>query len=266
MKRSIISAFSIAVALTLASPQSALSQNKQKRNVQHYVVTEMTGSFFPVDSLYDVGKGRDALAVLLPYKNKVNGLMNAQIGVSAKNMLAGNPEGLLSNLIADVLRIGGSKVLGGKTCDVALMNIGGIRSTLPKGKITVANIFEILPFENTLAVATMTGVQLLELMKEIAQNGGGISGAKIVVDQTTRQLLNATVGGLSIDAGKTYSVATINYLAEGNDGFKVFAEPSVRKIIKEDLLARDVLMDYVKEQTKRGKKIDAEMENRFVYR
>ena len=63
-----------------------------------------------------------------------------------------------------------------------------------------------------------------------------------------------------------YSVATLNYLAEGNDGFAAFAEPTVKKIVRDDILVRDVLLEYVKKQTKEGKMIDANLENRFVYR
>ncbi len=270
MKHSIILPFSIAIALSMASPQGTFAQRKSKNNVQHYVVTEMTGKYISVDSTYDTGASKAAVAVLLPYKNKVATQMYSQIGEAAKAMLAGsgknNPEGLLSNLIADVLRAKGTEVLGGKTCDMALMNIGGIRSTLPKGKITVANIFEILPFENTLTVATMTGAQLKKLMQQIAHVCAGISGATLVADKSTRQVISATVDGQPIDDNKMYSVATLNYLAEGNDGFAAFAEPTVKKIVRDDILVRDVLLEYVKKQTKEGKMIDANLENRFVYR
>ena len=64
------------------------------------------------------------------------------------------PESLLSNLIADVLREAAVEVLG-KPADMGLINIGGIRNSLTEGDITTENIYEILPFENSLCVLTM---------------------------------------------------------------------------------------------------------------
>jgi 2',3'-cyclic-nucleotide 2'-phosphodiesterase (5'-nucleotidase family) len=233
-------------------------------------VASATGKLLNVDSTYDVRVNKATTELLVQYRKGVQNMMNTQVGVSAKLMKgsggANNPEGLLSDLIADVIRSAGSKILGGgKTCDMALMNNGGVRSILPKGKIMVSNIFEILPFENTVTVLTLSGVQLTEFLKEIAHIGGGVSGVQIVVDKKNFQLLRATIGGQPVDPDKSYTVATLNYLAEGNDGFKVLAEKSVPRINRDDVLLRDIFMDYVKQQTKEGKEIDAKLEGRFVY-
>lgn len=269
MKHNIILSFSVAATLLIAAPQWGYAQKRASKSVRHYVVASATGKVLSVDSTYDVRVNKATTELLVQYKKGVQNMMNTQVGVSAKLMKGSggedNPEGLLSDLIADVIRSAGSKILGeGRTCDMALMNNGGVRSILPKGKIMVSNIFEILPFENTITVLTLSGIQLSELLSEIAHIGGGLSGVQIAVTKKTHQLLRATIGGQLIDPNKSYTVATLNYLAEGNDGFKVLAEKSVQRINRDDVLLRDIFTDYVKQQTKEGKEIDANIEGRFT--
>lgn len=71
-------------------------------------------------------------------------------------MEKGGPESLLSNLVADVLKGAATQVLG-KPADMGLMNMGGLRNILSEGEITCGNIYEILPFENSLCVVTLKG-------------------------------------------------------------------------------------------------------------
>ena len=91
----------------------------------------------------------------------------------------GAPESLLSNLVADVLRNAAGQVLG-KPADMGLINMGGLRNVLTEGPITCENIYEILPFENSLCVLTMKGVYLKELFNNIAAcHGQGVSGMPV---------------------------------------------------------------------------------------
>lgn len=266
MKHRLILPFSFAMALLMVSPQTVQSQSNKGANTRRYVVTGVKGKFLTVDSTFDKEHNIGAERVLLSYKKKVEEVMSTQIGTSAQLMKAAeraNPEGLLSNLIADVIRSKGSDILG-RPCDMALMNIGGIRSILPKGKITVANIYEILPFENTISIVVLNGTQLMELMREIVRYGGGVSGVSMVVSKEPWRLIDATVGGQSIKPEKTYTVATLNYLAEGNDGFKVFAEKGVKHINRDDILVRETIMQYVKNQTKLGKDVESKIGGRIV--
>lgn len=268
MKRNIILSFSVALTLFVGYSQGGYAQKVVSKQVRHYEVVSVKGKTIPVDSTYDVNTDKAAVAVLAPYKKEISGMMYSQIGVSARKMEGSggynNPEGLLSDLIADVIRDAGTQILGGKTCDVALMNNGGVRSILPKGKIMVSTVFEILPFENTITVLTLSGVQLTELMNEIGRIGGGVSGMQIVVSKTTHQVIKAMVGGKPIDSNKSYTVATLNYLAEGNDGFKVLGQKDVKRITRDDVLLRDIFLNYVKRQTKEGREIDARIEGRFM--
>lgn len=226
----------------------------------HYKVKNITSSRILIDSTFDKSPSKNAIDVLAPYKKEVHEKVYTVIGTSAKNMTSGIPESLLGNLVSDILRHSSTRILG-KQADIGLMNTGGLRASLPKGPITNGRIFKILPFENALVVLTLTGVQIQQLMGQIAANKGqGISNAKLVITKDGT-LISATIAGKAIDPKKTYTLATIDYLAEGNDGLNVLSE-SIKKI-KSKLRLRDIALDYIKEMTKENKVIDAKMEGRI---
>lgn len=136
-----------------------------------YEVTKVEGTRVAMDATWDAEPDKDALALLEPYKAGVDSVMGEVKGVAAVSMDRFRPESPLSNLIADVLRQAAASVLG-RPADVGLVNVGGIRNVLTEGNITTQNIYEILPFENSLCVLTLGGADLKELCANIAARGG----------------------------------------------------------------------------------------------
>ena len=49
--------------------------------------------------------------------------------------------------------------------DFSLFNWGGIRSELAEGSITTRMVYQLMPFENQLVVAEVTGAQLYDMAK-----------------------------------------------------------------------------------------------------
>ncbi len=112
----------------------------------------------------------------------------------------------------------------GKPADMGLVNMGGLRNILPKGDITVGAVFEILPFENSLCVLTMKGTDMKRLFKAIASlHGEGVSGIRLEINKKG-ELLNATIGGKPVVDDQLYTVATIDYLADGNGRMDAFLQ------------------------------------------
>ena len=182
-----------------------------------YKVTKAEGTMVAIDSTWDVNPDSEAMALLAPYKAKVDSIMLRVVGTAEVSMDKGAPESLLSNLVADVLRNAAGQVLG-KPADMGLINMGGLRNVLTEGPITCENIYEILPFENSLCVLTMKGVYLKELFNNIAAcHGQGVSGMQLLITKDGK-LLEGTVAGRPIEDEQLYTIATIDYLADGNDG------------------------------------------------
>jgi 2',3'-cyclic-nucleotide 2'-phosphodiesterase (5'-nucleotidase family) len=142
---------------------------------------------------------------------------------------------------------------------MGLANVGGLRNNMPEGIVRRGDIMLISPFENYLVVLEMKGSDLLELMRNIAAVKGEAVSSSVRMEITADgQLLSCTIGGKEIDPERTYTVATIDYLAEGND--KMYALKKAVKRHDIGLLARDAMMEYVIKH----RIIDSKMEGRIV--
>ena len=228
-----------------------------------YTVKYVDGGRVAMTEEYDQPVGTQEVAALLSkYEAKIDSVMSPVVGHAAKDLFKYRPESPMSNLMADLL-FRSCETHAGKKADLAVMNMGGIRSALTQGPITCGNIYEVSPFENTLCVLEMTGETVHKLLTQIAAvRGEGISGAKLVITKDGK-LLSAKVGGKAIDPKKTYVVSTLDYVAEGNDKMSAFLDAK-SKMFPENATLRDLLMNYVKECESKGILIDANVEGRIV--
>lgn len=227
-----------------------------------YKLAKIEGSMITIDSVWDAHPNAEAVALLAPYKASVDSMMYRVVGMSEMTMRGGTPESLLSNLVADVLRGAANKVLN-RPADMGLVNMGGLRNILSEGEITCGNIYEILPFENSLCVLTVKGSVLKELFASIAaRRGEGVSGVRLEITEEGT-LLDGTVDGKPIDDNKLYTVATIDYLADGNDGMEPLVQAE-KRVCPEGAILRTLFMDYVEQQTRAGKKITSSIEGRIT--
>lgn len=255
--RKFISGVVLTGVLLFASCHS--TQHATKVN---YEVSRVAGSMKSINAEWDVNPDEDAIAILQPYKKKVDEMMYEVIGISEMKMDKGGPESLLSNLVAEVLQKSATPLLG-KPADMGLVNVGGLRNILPKGNITVGMVFEILPFENSLCVMTLKGVDLKRLLTAIARRKGeGVSGVRMEITKEGK-LLHATVGGKQIEDTALYTVATIDYLADGNGGMSAFLQAEKREC-PEGATLRGLFLDYVRQQTASGKTITSKLDGRIT--
>lgn len=227
-----------------------------------YKLVEVSGSKTEMNSTWDNPPDAAAMAVLHQYKEKIDSIMSPVVGRSSMDMPALRPGSTLSNLMSDVLRESAEKYLD-MPADIGLINIGGLRSTLKKGDITYGDIYEILPFENSLCVLRMRGTVVKELMENVASvYGEGISNVKLIVS-ANKEILECTVGGQPIDDNRIYLVATLDYLAEGNDKLVAFREAD-QKFCRPDATVRQIFLDYVQQLTREGKEVTADEEPRII--
>ncbi len=227
---------------------------------QHYVPTDMDAQRIEVTRSLDHQIPTDVSRLLAPYQRSVDSIMSPVLGRSSVAMTADRPESLLSNWVSDVLRHHSGRY--GRMADIGLCNMGGLRSSMPEGDVTVGDIMEISPFQNTFCILTLKGSDLLDLFRQMAHSHGeGISGAQLDITEDG-QLRSATVGGKPVKPNSTYRIATIDYLAEGNDGLT-----ALKKAVKRDMkpeLVRDVLTDFVREENAAGRQLTAAVEGRIT--
>jgi len=169
------------------------------------------------------------------------------------------PESLLSNLSADVYRQAASDFLGSKA-DISIVNLGGLRTVVPAGNITIRKVFELMPFENELVIVWIKGDKLNELLQYFASMGGeGVSGLRMEIKQ--KKAVNITINGQVLDNAKLYSIATNDYLAGGND--KMIQLAQYEKRMNTNIKIRDMLLNYIRNETKKGNKIQSKLDGRI---
>lgn len=225
-----------------------------------YFVSGAVGTAIPMTAQYD--RGHTSMNVLVDsYRERVDSIMSPVVGHSAGNYARYRPESPMSNLMADILFWGAAEK-SGTPVDLSIMNMGGIRSDLSKGTITYGDIFEIAPFENKLCIATMNGHTLQKLLSQVAAVGGeGVSHVKLALKDKT--LVSAEVNGKEIDPNRIYRVATIDYLAEGNDKMTAFLDSNLVEF-PENITLRQLFFEYVRSLEKAGKEVSAAIEGRIV--
>lgn len=142
------------------------------------------------------------------------------------------------NLVAALIREAGG-------ADVGLTNKGGLRSTLRPGPVTRRQVFELLPFDNTVVTVEMTGARLRALL------AAGLAGSRrpLEIDGATyryrvqagvRELGEVFVGGKPLEAERTYLVATNSFLAGGGDGLEELV--TARRVREEPAYLRDLVL------------------------
>ena len=200
------------------------------------------------------------LQLLAPYKDSINNTMNTVIGFSTQGLTKKQPESGLGNFMTDAMRFMSEKQFK-KHVHAAFVNYGGVRAYLPKGNITIGNMFELMPFENVVVLQDIKGDSLQSFLNAIAErNGWPISGITFGIKDN--KAINIMVEGKPLDTTATYTIANSDYIVNGGDAIKML-KPFPQYNI--GYLLRDALIAYTQWLTEKGQSVDAKTEKRIVY-
>ena len=200
-------------------------------------------------------------AILERNKAYVDSIKSPVLGEAAVALEKYIPESPLMNFAADAL-MEMAQLHSEQKIDIAITNKGGLRSNIAAGTVTFGDVYNVFTFENRLALLTLTGEQLTLLCKEIAKVGGeAISGMRLEITKEGK-LVDATVNGKAIEPQVTYRIATLDYLAQGNDNLTTLAQGADLEVTK--LLLRDLMVEYIKKETANGRKISATCDGRIT--
>lgn len=230
----------------------------------HYELRSVERTRLLIDQRYDAAPDAAAALFLAPYKHIVDSIMGPVVGEVATDMEAVRPESNLSNLLADIL-VWAAKDYGEQPV-LGIYNMGGIRASFAKGKVTYGDVLDVAPFENKICFVTLTGTQLLELFGQIAARGGeGVSRGTELVISRQGQLLSACLHGQPIDPDANYRVTTIDYLAQGNDQLEAFKKGTDLNSPQETVNnTRYIIVNYFRAMSAQGKQVEAQVEGRIV--
>ncbi|MCH7409099.1 5'-nucleotidase C-terminal domain-containing protein [Belliella sp. DSM 111904] len=220
---------------------------------------QSSGNFVPVSE--EIQESEELVQMITPYKVKLEQEMNEVIGVSSQALTRSKGESLLGNFVADVQRDYTEKALN-LPIDISIINNGGMRNDLPKGNITLGNIYELSPFDNYLTILELRAADVSTLAtfmakyKNMSVSGMQISGRE---DQLDEFLIN----GKSLEENRTYLLAINDYLANGGDNMGFLSALPAKE--KTDILLRDMLIEVIREMSSNGEQLNAEIEGRQKY-
>ena len=145
-----------------------------------------------------------------------------------------NAETNMGNLVADAMRFAGGS-------QVAIQNGGGVRADIAAGNVTVGDTFNVLPFTNLVKTAPVVSAAQLKGVLEhsvaTASTAGAVngrfaqvSGMRVVYDTSLAagsRVLSITLddgtvlvaNGQVVAGARTVSLATIDFTANGGDGY-----------------------------------------------
>lgn len=225
---------------------------------EKYKVRSIAWERLEVTAALDATPEAEAFEIVKPYKHSVDSVMMPFLGVSRTAMSAGRPESLLGNWAADVM-VETSTATGLERADLGVVNVGGLRNNMPEGNVRRGDVMLISPFQNNVVVTEMKGSDLQQLMCDIAAvHGEAVSSSVRLVITKDGKLVSATIGGQPIDPKRTYRLATIDYLLDGND--KLYSMKRHGKVYPMNMLSRDAMSEYII----KAKVIDSKLEGRIV--
>lgn len=167
-----------------------------------------------------------------------------------------NAECLTGNIVTDALRD-----TAFKDAQIAIINSGALRTSLPAGAVTLANVIDTLPFQNTALVASVPGAVILQALEHgIATYGAGsggflqVSGLRYVFNparSTGKRITRVEVVDQNgkwkpLEPKANYRVVTVDFIARGGDGFSMLMP---LKWQEGDKLASDALRIYLEEHS-----------------
>ncbi|MCT4665915.1 MAG: 5'-nucleotidase C-terminal domain-containing protein [Flavobacteriales bacterium] len=249
MKQTILTV--LIIGFSLSSCKEAQKTNNQKESANNYQYAQENT---PVENKQiDTTLDRQ----LTFYRKDMQKRMSSVLTQTNKGMVKKRPQSAMTNLMADMVHFESEHIFK-QEVDFCLVNYGGIRNSLPKGDITLGNVYELMPFDNTVVLLRLNGDSIIPMVKYLKKrNGEPISGMelKFTKDGTS----HISINGEEFDSHKEYWVATSDYLANGGDRMSFLSNPIERK--NSEIKIRDLIIDYFK----KNPKIIANEEERIIY-
>jgi 5'-nucleotidase/UDP-sugar diphosphatase len=177
----------------------------------------------------EIAESPEMLQLLKPFQEFGQQKLMMEVG-SSDGKLEGDRSVVRSQPAALGVMIGRS-MMEKTRADFAVVNAGGVRDSLPAGKITYKDVVTVHPFGNTIALVDFSGKEVMDYLGVIAKMTPGsgafpqFAGIRLVIDKGV--VVQATVAGKAIDPAGQYRVALNNFVASGGDGYpKVVNHPS----------------------------------------
>lgn len=219
-------------------------------------------------------KDDEIASFIKPYRMQMDSLMNEVIGYTEAEMLRAkeyvkqhhSPETPIGNFMADLVLAETNDVLrqnGLQLADMCILNVGGVRSSFPKGAITIGHVYEVMPFDNVIVLLELNGEQMEEMFEYLAEKKGQpVSGVRMGIKNGHAIHMHLGNELFNEDKDRIYRVLTSDYLSSGGDDMEFFEDATY---MDEYGFLRDMMILHFKKLNQYGKKASAALDGRIYY-
>ena len=199
---------------------------------------------------------------------EISKIIEAQVAVAEKGMdeIVGSAGVHLSRTNVDAQSPMGNTIVDAMRfmvdADFAFLNLGGVRAEIKNGPVSYRDVFDVMPFDNMLISFKCDGATLkriIETRVEGSRAGLIVSGVNVVYSRTRPSWDRVTtlkIGGEPWDPNKIYTVATTDFLMQGNAGLTMLMSIPPEDITNHNINLRDAIVHYFKQKSPVKTKID----------
>ena len=216
----------------------------------NYTPTRIEGKQLEVNASLEANDSLENFVA--PYKENIDREMNKVLAYVPYNLTKSDGElnTAIGNLMADALMELSNPIFNkrtGENIDLVLLNHGGIRSSISKGDITTRTAFQVMPFENEVVVAQMSGEAVREMIHYLIDSGSAhpVAGLELALDNEN-SIKKVLIQGEPLQDSRYYNVATNDYLLQGGDNMVFFSK--AKKVTNLDYKIRNLLIDYFEQE------------------
>ncbi len=200
----------------------------------------------PVPVIDSIADDEAVAKVIAPLSLELRATFGKELAMAPQGLFRGRngDENLLGYWVADLMRER-AQLLVGAPVRFAISNSGGLRGNIRPGVVKVADVYEVMPFENELVVAEYTGAEIVQIVKDglLRRGGEPCSGIQAKVSGTAEKPEFSVTwsDGSPIDPAEMVKVALTDYLLSSGDGVSTLRKG--RRPVTTGIALRDLLLD-----------------------
>lgn len=206
---------------------------------------------FPIDST--VPEDADTRDVLQDYiEEMAQTLLLDRVITTATEPLrrfgSSGGDSMLGNLVAEAMQY--RRYIETEFC---VTNSLGIRTDILAGPITYEQMYNVMPFENTITTMILSGIEVQELLdfatRSSAERGCNsqiqVSGISFTMNCRTGKAEDIHVNGEPLERARAYDMCTNDYMAWGGSGFRMLKRNTTK--VNTGIPIREAMIQYMRD-------------------
>ncbi len=154
----------------------------------------------------------------------------------------------LGNLVAESMQY--RRFIETEFC---VTNSLGIRTDILEGPLTYEQMYNVMPFENTITTLTLSGLEVQELLDFATRSSASrgcnsqiqVSGLTFTMNCRTGEAEDIVIAGQPLSSAGVYDMCTNNYMANGGSGFRVLKRNTTK--FDTGIPIREALIAYIRD-------------------